>query len=256
MSTDLRWVDNHCHLGNDAAEAVGVAAQAGVVKLIDVGCDLSSSQAAIGRAQVHPGVSATVGLHPHEARHGIDGLEALLVTAAGEPGVVVAVGECGLDFHYDHSPRDTQAEMFAAQIDLANRYALPMVIHTREAWPETFEILDREGMPANTIFHCFTGGLDEAQACVERGGWLSFSGIVTFPSARDDVAAAAAWCPADRVLVETDSPYLAPVPYRGKTNRPAWVGEVGAKVAELQGSTVAEMAEITWSNAHLAYPGL
>ena len=191
---------------------------------------------------------ATVGLHPHEAKHGIDGLEALL----GEPGVV-AVGECGLDYHYDHSPRDEQRAMFAAQIALAHQHELPLVIHTREAWAETFDILDAEGMPSSTIFHCFTGGPDEAQKCLDRGAWLSFSGIVSFKSAAD-VQQAAVLCPADRMLVETDSPYLAPAPYRGKRNQPAWVARVGEVLAELRGETIKAVAEATWDNAHRAYP--
>lgn len=247
---ETRWIDNHCHLGQDASEAVAAARHEGVVKFIDVGCDLASSQTCVDHAAAFEGVYATVGLHPHEARHGLTGLEELLE----RPGVI-AVGECGLDYHYDHSPRDDQRAMFAAQIELANRHELPLVIHTREAWAETFEILDREGMPTNTIFHCFTGGLDEAQASVERGGWLSFSGIVSFKSATD-VQAAASWCPDDRLLVETDSPYLAPVPHRGKPNRPAWVAVVGERLAELRNEPVAEIAETTWRNTHAAYPRL
>ena len=143
---------------------------------------------------------------------GIDGIEALLA----EPEVV-AVGECGLDYHYDHSPRDVQREVFAAQIALAHAHDLALVIHTREAWDDTFDILAAEGVPERTVFHCFTGGPDEARRCLDLGAYLSFSGIVTFPTA-DDVRAAAALCPLDRLLVETDAPYLAPVPHRGERN--------------------------------------
>lgn len=250
MTEAERWIDNHCHLGDDAPAALAAAADAGVVKFIDVGCDLETSQTCVAHAAEHDAVFATVGLHPHEAKHGLDGLEALL----SEPKVI-AVGECGLDYHYNHSHRDAQRSMFAAQIDLAHRHQLPLVIHTREAWEETFEILDTEGIPAQTIFHCFTGGPDEASACLERGGWLSFSGIVSFKSAAD-VQAAAAMCPADKLLVETDSPYLAPVPHRGKPNQPAWVSVVGARLAELREVSVRSVAEATWTNAHAAYPGL
>ncbi len=244
----MRWVDNHCHLADDAIEILDAARSGGVERFIDVGCDLATSQEAIQHAAAHEGVHATVGLHPHEAKHGIGGLEALL----SEPGVV-AVGECGLDYHYDHSPRDEQREMFAAQIALAHRHELPLVIHTREAWAETFDILDAEGMPSSTIFHCFTGGPDEAQQCLDRGAWLSFSGIVSFKSAAD-VQQAAVLCPADRMLVETDSPYLAPAPYRGKRNQPAWVARVGEVLAELRGESIEAVAEATWHNAHRAYP--
>lgn len=246
----VRWIDNHCHLGDDAAEAITAARRESVERFIDVGCDLATSAACVARAQRHEQVFATVGLHPHEARHGLEGLEDLLT----EPKVV-AVGECGLDFHYDHSPREAQRTVFAAQIELAQRHRLPLVIHTREAWSETFDILDREGVPDNTVFHCFTGGPPEAAACVERGAWLSFSGIVSFRSAAD-VQAAAVQCPIDRLLVETDSPYLAPVPHRGKPNRPAWVAVVGETVARLRGDSVQDIAAATWTNAHLAYPGL
>ena len=250
MTDQLRWVDNHCHLDENAAEAISAANEVGVAKFIDVGCDLETSTGCVARANAHEAVYATVGLHPHEAKHGLDGLEALLQ----QPNVV-AVGECGLDYHYNHSPADAQRSMFAAQIELAHRYELPLVIHTREAWDETFDILDTEGVPANTIFHCFTGGPDEAQASLERGAWLSFSGIVSFKSARD-VQEAAMLCPIDKLLVETDSPYLAPVPYRGKRNQPAWVSVVGQVVADLRNDSVTTIAEATWRNTHDAYPAL
>ena len=246
----LRWVDNHCHLGDDAETALSAAAQAGVVKFIDVGCDLETSKHTVAHARAYDNVFATVGLHPHEAKHGLAGLSALL----DEPKVV-AVGECGLDYHYDHSPRDMQRAMFGAQIDLAHERGLPLVIHTREAWDETFEILDHHGVPPQTIFHCFTGGPDEARKARDRGGFLSFSGIVSFKSATE-VQEAAVLCPSDKLLVETDSPYLAPVPHRGKPNQPAWVGLVGQVVADLRGDPVASIADATWRNVHEAYPKL
>ena len=175
-----------------------------------------------------------------------------LFDGADRPTRPVAVGECGLDYHYDHSPRGVQREAFAAQVALANRLALPLVIHTREAWDDTFDILDAEGVPARTIFHCFTGGPDEARRCLDLGGHLSFSGIVTFPSA-DDLRAAATLCPLDRLLVETDSPYLAPVPLRGRRNEPANVAVVGAAVAEARGTTTENVAAATLSNARVAF---
>ena len=175
-----RWIDDHCHLHRDVAiadEQVAAAAEAGVERLITVGCDPEQSADYIDIARRHPGtVFATVGVHPHDAKDGLGGIEALL----GEPEVV-AVGECGLDFHYDHSPRDVQAEVFAAQIALAHQHDLTLVIHTREAWPETFDILAAEGVPSRTVFHCFSGGPDEARRCLDLGAMLSFSGIVSFP---------------------------------------------------------------------------
>jgi len=134
----------------------------------------------------------------------------------------VAIGECGLDYHYDFSPRPAQREAFAAQVGLAKEHGLALVVHTREAWEDTFAILASQGMPERTVFHCFTGGRPEASRALEMGAWLSFSGIITFKNATD-IRAAAALCPLERILVETDSPYLAPVPHRGKPNSPALV---------------------------------
>lgn len=245
-----RWTDNHCHLRGDAEQAratVEEARAAGVERLVDVGTDLASSQAAVERAAVLDGVWATAGVHPHDAAGGIDGLAELLSRLE-----VVAVGECGLDYHYDHSPRDVQRDVFAAQIALAHEHGLPLVIHTREAWDDTFVILDREGVPAHTVMHCFTGGPDEARASLERGALLSFSGIITFATA-DDLRAAAALCPPERMMVETDSPYLAPVPHRGQKNRPALVGLVGEALAAAAGTTVEAVAAATWGNAERFY---
>ena len=247
----IRWTDDHCHLDRDPAVAdaqVAAAAEAGVTRLITVGCDLAQSADYIDAARRHPGtVWATAGVHPHESKDGLSGLEALL----GEPEVV-AVGECGLDYHYGHSPRDVQAEVFAAQIALAHAHDLALVIHTREAWDDTFAILAAVGVPERTVFHCFTGGPDEARRCLDLGGALSFSGIVTFPSA-PELHAAAQLCPLDRMLVETDSPYLAPVPHRGRPNQPAWVSVVGERIAELRGVAPEVIAEATWATAERVY---
>ncbi|HEX6567822.1 MAG TPA: TatD family hydrolase [Acidimicrobiales bacterium] len=253
----LRWTDDHCHLGwegdgpADPAlvdAMVDEARAAGVERLVTVGTDAARSADAVAAAARHPGIVwATVGLHPHDARKGLDGLAELLAA----PGVV-AVGECGLDYHYDHSPRDVQRRAFADQVGMACERDLALVVHTREAWDDTFAVLDAEGVPERTVFHCFTGGPDEARACLDRGGHLSFSGIVTFPSA-GDVRAAAALCPLDRALVETDSPYLAPVPHRGRPNRPSLVPLVGAAVAEAMGRSIDDVARATWANAERVY---
>ena len=247
----VRWTDDHCHLPEVADEAeawIAEATEAGVARLVTVGCDVAQSGAYAELAAAHPGVVwSTAGVHPHDAKGGLDGLEAVVAL----PGVV-AVGECGLDFHYDHSPRDVQREVFAAQIALADRHRLPLVVHTREAWSETFDVLAGEGAPDRVVFHCFTGGPDEARRCLDLGGHLSFSGIVTFPSA-GDVREAAQLCPPDRLLVETDSPYLAPVPHRGRPNRPALVSVVGAGVAAARGEAVEAVAETTWRNAEQVY---
>jgi len=240
-TSELRWFDSHCHLGSDAAEAIARAREAGVVGIVTVGTDLEESRAAIDTAHRFDDVWATAGVHPHEARFGMDGIVELL-----DDEVVVAVGEAGLDFHYEYSPRGVQADVFAAQVALANERGMPLVVHSREAWEETFAVLDAEGVPDRTVFHCFTGSPDVGAACLERGAFLSFSGIVTFKGA-DDVRAAAAGCPLERALVETDSPFLAPVPHRGRPNEPANVVHVGAAVAEAMDRSVAEVAAATLS---------
>lgn len=247
----VRWIDDHCHLELDpvrAAEQVRAAAEAGVERMISVGCDVAQSAAYVDAARRHSGVVwATAGVHPHDAAGGIGGLEALL----GEEEIV-AVGECGLDFFYDRSPRDVQRDVFAAQIAMAHAHDLALVIHTRDAWPETFDVLAAEGTPPRTVFHCFTGGPDEARRCLDLGAVLSFSGIVTFPSAAD-LQEAARLCPLERLLVETDSPYLAPVPHRGKRNTPAWVPVVGEAIAELRGIAPEVVAEASWVTAEDTY---
>ncbi|MEK7291980.1 MAG: TatD family hydrolase, partial [Actinomycetota bacterium] len=230
--------------------ALRIAREAGVRKMIVIGTDGTTTQQAISLANANDDVWATVGLHPHDAKNGFD---ALLPFLSAEH--VVAIGECGLDYYYEHSDRQVQREIFARQISLANELRLPLVVHTRDAWTETFEILDRIGVPQQTIFHCFTGGTPEAAECLARGAFLSFSGIVTFKAA-DNVQDAARMCPIDRMLVETDSPYLAPVPHRGKSNHPALVSFVGTFIAELRGETVAYIAQHTSDNACLAFPGI
>lgn len=244
----MRWIDNHCHLESDTLEAtVAQASSAGVERMIDVGTDAATSIAAVAKAAACDRVWATVGVHPHEARYGIDGIEEMLGSNR-----VVAVGESGLDYHYNHSPPADQQAVFAAHIEMAHRHQMPLVIHTREAWDDTFAILDEGGVPERTVFHCFTGGADEARAALDRGAFLSFSGIVSFPSA-DDVRAAAELCPMDRLLVETDSPYLAPVPLRGKPNTPANLPLVGEALARVHGMPPEVVAEHTWDNAAAFY---
>jgi TatD DNase family protein len=253
-----RWFDCHCHLHDEhipggAATAIERAAQEGVAAMLTVGTDAATSAAAIELASTHPNVWATVGLHPHDAVQGVDSIAALFDGDGGMPHPrVVAVGECGLDYYYDHSPRPEQRQAFAAQIALAHARRLPLVIHTRDAWDDTFDILRAERPPATTVFHCFTGGADEARRALDLGAHLSFSGIVSFPSAAD-VREAAALCPADRLLVETDSPYLAPVPHRGARNQPALLPAVGDALAAARGVDAAEIAEVTWRNTVIAF---
>lgn len=230
------------------AEAQG----AGVARMVTIGTDSVTSAQGLVLAGRHPGVVwATVGLHPHDADQGLDQIVDLAAEHAASPAVV-AIGECGLDYHYDHSPRAVQREVFAAQVALARETGLALVIHARDAWHDVFDILDAEGVPESTVLHCFTGGPEQARGCLDRGLHLSFSGIVTFRNA-SEVREAAALCPDDRLLVETDSPYLAPVPHRGKANRPALLPLVGEGVAAARGVPTELVAEVTWDNAARVY---
>jgi TatD DNase family protein len=261
----LGWFDSHCHVQEEylvgaASEAPGPAdagpvlaraAGAGVDRLICIGTGAATSQQALELARTTerrgaaPRAWASIGLHPHEAREGVDEVAALLDRAVhASDGAVVAVGECGLDYHYEHSPRDAQRGAFAAQIALAHAHALALVIHARDAWDDLFDVLETEGLPERTVLHCFTGGPDEVDRCLRAGMFVSFSGIITFKNATD-VRAAAARCPLERLLVETDSPFLAPVPHRGRTNEPSYVPLVGEAVAAVKGCTVDEVRERT-----------
>ncbi len=255
----MRWTDNHCHLPEDESARTAVveaARAAGVERLITVGCDVASSRACLDAAVAQPGVWATAGVHPHDATTVIDpgtgAIDLSVIEAMLAEPRVVAVGECGLDYHYDHSPRGQQREVFAAQIQLAHRHDLALVIHTRDAWDDTFAILAAEGVPERTVFHCFTGGPEQARRGLDLGIRLSFSGIVTYKSA-PELRAAAAMCPLDMLLIETDSPYLAPVPFRGKQNQPAHVTIVGEAVAAAQDAPVEQIAAATWANAERLY---
>ncbi len=245
----MTWVDSHCHLQmvvGGAEEALVRGRAEGVEAFVCVGTDLETSLHACELADRHRDVAATVGLHPHDASKLAAEWGRLEPLARTE--VVVAIGETGFDFHYNHSPPDEQEAAFRWQIRLANRLERALVIHTREAWDDTFRVLRDEGVPARTVFHCFTGGPDEARQALDLGAQLSFSGIVSFKHA-DDVRAAAALTPLDRMLVETDAPYLAPMPHRGKDNEPAYVALVGDALARATGRAVDDIAGATTANA-------
>ncbi|HEX5586557.1 MAG TPA: TatD family hydrolase [Acidimicrobiia bacterium] len=243
-----RWIDSHCHLPSldDPASALVEARDAGVAAIVCVGTDLATSQAAVDLAAREPDVWATVGLHPHDASR-LDGEWAALEALTASPRVV-AVGEAGFDLYYEHSSRDDQEAAFRRQVELAHRLDVALVIHSRDAWDDTFRVLDELGAPRRTVFHCFTGGPDEARRALDLGAHLSFSGIVSFKNA-DDVRDAARLAPLARVLVETDAPYLAPVPHRGQSNRPAWVPDVGVALAAARDEPVDSIASATAANA-------
>jgi len=253
-------VDTHCHLdpqyfpaGPD--EALARAREAGVAGfvVIGVGSDLAPARAAVALARRLPvEAGAAVGVHPHDATTLDDAAyeELSRLTAAPE---VVAVGEIGLDYHYDHSPRDVQRATFARLIGLARERRKPIVIHTRSAPADTLAVLESEGArDVGGVIHCFSEDRAFAERALDLGFYLSFSGIVTFKSsvAIQDVAG---WAPKDRILVETDSPYLAPVPKRGRPCEPAFVVHTARRVAELRGVAFEELAEITSENAVRAF---
>jgi TatD DNase family protein len=217
-----------------------------VAGVVCVGTDLASSRAAVELAGREADVVATAGLHPHDASRFDEEWDQLAALARASR--VVAVGETGFDFYYRHSRPDEQERAFRAHIALARDLGCALVIHTRDAWDDTFRVLDDEGAPARTVFHCFTGGRDDAQRALDLGAYVSFSGIVSFKNA-DEVRGAAAVTPLDRVLVETDAPYLAPVPHRGRENEPAWVADVGAALAAATGREVGDVADATRRNA-------
>jgi TatD DNase family protein len=243
----------------DLARIMARARESGVDRLVCVGTGAATSQQAVAlarsslAAESPPRAWATIGLHPHEASEGVDEVARLLERErlVGD-GAVVAVGECGLDYYYEHSPRDAQRAAFAAQISLAHAHGLALVIHARDAWDDLFDVLDAEGVPERTVLHCFTGGPDEAERCLRAGMFVSFSGIVTFKNA-SDLRAAAALCPLDRLLVETDSPFLAPVPHRGRTNEPSYLPLVGAAIAAVKGCEVDEVMELSAAAAARAF---
>lgn len=240
-------IDTHAHLQGlegGAEAAIAEAAAAGVERIVCVGDSPELAEEAIGLARSHPGVVATAGLHPHRAELWSDEVAARLDELLADPAVV-AVGECGLDYYRERAGRAAQAEAFAGQVALAERHGKPLVIHTREAAEDTLAVL-RETTAA-VVLHCFSlpEHLDEA---VERGWYASFAGNVTYPSATA-LAAAARRVPAELLLLETDCPYLSPVPFRGKPNRPHYVLETLRAVAALRAVDAAELAAVVEANA-------
>ena len=238
------WTDAHCHLqdhflSGDALAATRVretlerAAAAGVDRVVVIGTDAHTSGEALALSQLDGPVEvwATVGLHPHDSLQDLEPVARL--ARAGHPRLV-GIGECGLDYFYEHAPRASQRDAFAAQVGLAHELDLALVIHARDAFDDLLAVLGSEGVPTRTVVHCFTGGPEDAERCLAAGCDISVSGIVTFKNA-DSLREAVRLVPLDRLHVETDSPFLAPVPHRGTTNEPSFVAVVGEYVAALRG---------------------
>jgi TatD DNase family protein len=245
-------IDSHCHLdyapmADDLEATLARAAAAGVERCVHIGCSPDSMAPAVALAHADPRVFASVGIHPHEARHLDDALLAQIEQLAGDERVV-AVGETGLDYHYDFSPRADQLRAFASQIELAKRLDMPLVLHIRDAHADAWDVLAEHPPRDNPgVVHCFTGTPDEAARWLELGWHISFSGIATFKKAAGLREAAAA-CPADRIMLETDAPYLAPEPLRGRKNEPANVAFTCAALAEVRGEAPEQLAAIAASN--------
>jgi TatD DNase family protein len=253
VSTAPYLVDSHCHLdfpelSGDLEGVMARARNAGVGHFLTIGTKLSKFDGVLAAAERYPNVSCSVGIHPHDAATEIAVDADKLMERARHPKVV-AFGETGLDFFYEHSPRDQQERSFRAHLSAARRAQLPVIVHTRDADEDTARILkDEMGQGAFTgLIHCFSSGQALADTAIDLGLYISISGIVTFKKA-DALRAVVKSIPMERLLVETDSPYLAPVPYRGKTNEPAYVAKTAAVVADIKGMPLAELTSQTTAN--------
>ncbi len=246
-------IDTHAHLDHerfkhDVDQVMERAKPAKVQAIVTVGTDLESSRKAVEFAKRYPGVIATVGVHPHDADRATDDVLDEIAMLAADEGVV-AIGEIGLDYHYDFSPRDIQRRVFAVQISLARELGLPIVVHVREAYPDVMSILKSEhAEDVGGIIHCFSGDQEVAKDCLNMGFYISVGGILTFANSKE-LRRIIRGLPLDRILLETDSPYLTPVPYRGKRNEPAYVVHVAEALADLKGIAFDEVAETTTLNA-------
>lgn len=249
----MRLIDSHCHLNYAGLaerqdEVLANARANGVTGFLNISTRQAEWGDVLGAAERNPDVWATVGVHPHEADAHPDLGAAALAGAASHPRVI-AIGECGLDYFYDNSEREAQKDRFEAHIDASRQSGLPLVVHTRDAEEDTAEILARAVREGGVtgVLHCFTGTADFARKALDLGFYISLSGIVTFKNAKE-LQETASWLPSDRMLVETDSPFLAPVPHRGQTCEPAFVADTARFVAELRNEPPEALAETTTAN--------
>jgi TatD DNase family protein len=253
LEGDCQLIDTHCHLDmqpyqDDLDDVITKALTHGVNRIITVGIDLDSSRAAIRLAAEHPGVFATVGVHPHNVAGLEDDDYEELAALAENPGVV-AYGEIGLDFYYDHAPAAVQIAHFARQVDLAKQLDLPLVVHDRDAHAEVLEVLTRaHPFPAGGVMHCFSGDSAFARKVIDLGFYVSIPGVVTFKKA-ETLQEAVRNVPLGKLILETDGPFLAPEPRRGRRNEPALLLFTAGKVAELKGLSLAEVALASTTNA-------
>lgn len=253
-------IDSHCHVDSDQFDAdreavIARAVAAGVTTILAIGTGEGPPHldAGIALAEAHPCFLATVGVHPHNAERVQPETYSQLEALAAHPKCV-GIGEIGLDYHYNFSPREVQQEVFQRQLELAKKLRLPIVLHTREAWADTIKILKQHwDFTLGGIVHCFSEGLEEAKEAVELNFHLGLAGVLTYPKA-DRLREAASFVPLDRILVETDAPYLAPAPFRGKRNEPAHVIETAKRLGALRGVTLEEIDELTTANFRRVFP--
>jgi len=246
-------IDSHCHLdfdalSNDLDGVLSRMSRAGVDGCVTISTRVEQFDGVVAIAEAHDNVWCSVGTHPHNAHEELHVGTADLVRLAAHPKCV-AIGEAGLDYHYDNSPRDAQAEGFRRHIAAARETGLPLVIHARSADEDVADILRNEAGKGAFPFvlHCFSSGTELARVGIELGGYISFSGILTFRNA-EEIREVARFAPADRILVETDAPYLAPVPHRGRSNEPSFVRHTAERLAEERGLAIEELAELTTAN--------
>lgn len=248
----MRMIDSHCHLADakfdaDRAEVIARAKAAGIERMITIADDLNEAQKCLHIAEKFEHIFCTVGVHPHNAKTWNTQSGAALKTLAARSKKTVAIGEIGLDYHYDFSPREMQRAVFREQLTIADDLDLPVVVHCREAVEDVWQIVD-ELRPGKLVLHCCTERWADVERFVARGYLLSFTGIVTYPNAAD-IRETVKACPLEQMMIETDAPYLAPVPHRGKRNEPAFVVEVAKAVAAIKGLPAEKIAAATARNA-------
>lgn len=253
-------VDSHCHLDyfnqpGEQAEVIARAVAAGVGEMVSIGVTLAQSREILAIAAAHENVWACVGVHPNHAADVLPVVEPEVLAKLAEHPKVIGIGESGLDYFYDKAPKDVQEQNFRANIRAARLAGMPICIHARDADEDIARILreEREGGHFEFLLHCFSSSRWLAEQAMELGGYFSFSGIITFPKG-ENVREVAAMVPADRILVETDSPYLAPAPYRGKRNEPAYTAYTAAKLAEVRGLSEEALADLTTRNFRTLFP--
>lgn len=253
----MRLIDTHAHLDfedyiEDREEVFARAKELGVEKIVNIGADLNGSRRAVELAEKYDNIYAAVGIHPHEADTvDQDSLAVLKELASFEK--VKAIGECGLDFYYDNFPREIQKKAFKKQLDLALEVELPVVIHSRSAGAETLAILDQTAdFGEKLIFHCYAYGPDEIEELIKRNYYVAFGGLITFNNTQA-IRDALEKVPLNKILLETDAPYLTPIPHRGKRNEPAYLEYIVKKAAEIKGISAEKMGEITTENAERVY---